>query len=311
MNKFRSFSYITILFTYLLIFIGGLVRVSGAGMGCPDWPKCFDRWIPPTNVDQLPDHIDPALFNIVLAWIEYCNRLFGAFVGLLIIITMFLALKHHYSNLKIKFAVISAFILTLVQGWLGSVLVHTVLNPITITLHLIFALIIVLLLIYGSQTSYYLQFPNSEKQSNYRSGLKTHFLFLLGILIIEIILGTEIRGGLEMIRKENPIVDSQFLLDMLGPFKYAHTIFGILIALISSYLWYHLTIQEKKPSSLIKVTSTLIVFLVYSQIFLGEILVFFDVIPLIQLFHLWFASLIVGLVMIQFLAWKQSQIVNE
>ena len=311
MNKFRSFSYITILFTYLLIFIGGLVRVSGAGMGCPDWPKCFDRWIPPTNVDQLPDHIDPALFNIVLAWIEYCNRLFGAFVGLLITITMFLALKHHYSNLKIKFAVISAFILTLVQGWLGSVLVHTVLNPITITLHLIFALIIVLLLIYGSQTSYYLQFPNSEKQSNYRSGLKTHFLFLLGILIIEIILGTEIRGGLEMIRKENPIVDSQFLLDMLGPFKYAHTIFGILIALISSYLWYHLTIQEKKPSSLIKVTSTLIVFLVYSQIFLGEILVFFDVIPLIQLFHLWFASLIVGLVMIQFLAWKQSQIVNE
>ena len=311
MNKFRSFSYITILFTYLLIFIGGLVRVSGAGMGCPDWPKCFDRWIPPTNVDQLPDHIDPALFNIVLAWIEYCNRLFGAFVGLLITVTMFLALKHHYSNLKIKFAVISAFILTLVQGWLGSVLVHTVLNPITITLHLIFALIIVLLLIYGSQTSYYLQFPNSEKQSNYRSGLKTHFLFLLGILIIEIILGTEIRGGLEMIRKENPIVDSQFLLDMLGPFKYAHTIFGILIALISSYLWYHLTIQEKKPSSLIKVTSTLIVFLVYSQIFLGEILVFFDVIPLIQLFHLWFASLIVGLVMIQFLAWKQSQIVNE
>ena len=311
MNKFRSFSNITILFTYLLIFIGGLVRVSGAGMGCPDWPKCFDRWIPPTNVDQLPDHIDPALFNIVLAWIEYCNRLFGAFVGLLIIITMFLALKHHYSNLKIKFAVISAFILTLVQGWLGSVLVHTVLNPITITLHLIFALIIVLLLIYGSQTSYYLQFPNSEKQSNYRSGLKTHFLFLLGILIIEIILGTEIRGGLEMIRKENPIVDSQFLLDMLGPFKYAHTIFGILIALISSYLWYHLTIQEKKPSGLIKVTSTLIVFLVYSQIFLGEILVFFDVIPLIQLFHLWFASLIVGLVMIQFLAWKQSQIVNE
>jgi len=311
MNKFRSFSYITILFTYLLIFIGGLVRVSGAGMGCPDWPKCFDRWIPPTNVEQLPDHIDPALFNIVLAWIEYCNRLFGAFVGLLITVTMFLALKHHHSNLKIKFAVVSAFILTLVQGWLGSVLVHTVLNPITITLHLIFALIIVLLLIYGSQTSYYLQFPNSEKQSNYRTDLKTHFLFLLGILIIEIILGTEIRGGLEMIRKENPIVDSQFLLDMLGPFKYAHTIFGILIALISSYLWYQLTIKEKKASSLIKVTSTLIVFLVYSQIFLGEILVFFDVIPLLQLFHLWFASLIVGLVMIQFLAWKQSQIVNE
>ena len=311
MNKFRSLSIITVSFTYLLIFIGGLVRVSGAGMGCPDWPKCFDRWIPPTSIDQLPDHIDPALFNIVLAWIEYCNRLFGAFVGLLITFTMFLALKHHSSNLKIKLSVISAFILTLVQGWLGSVLVHTVLNPITITLHLILALIIVLLLIYASQASFFIQFPNSEKQSNYSSGLRNYFLLLLGVLILETILGTEIRGGLEMVRKENPVVESQFLLDMLGPFKYAHTIFGILIALISSYLWYHLTINGKNPSSTIKVTSILIVFLVYSQIFLGEMLVFFDVIPLLQLFHLWFASLIIGLVMIQFLAWNQSQIVNE
>jgi heme a synthase len=311
MNKFRSFSNITISLTYLLIFIGGLVRVSGAGMGCPDWPKCFDRWIPPTRIEQLPDHIDPALFNIVLAWIEYCNRLFGVFVGLFITITMFLALRNYYSNLKIKWSVISAFILTLVQGWLGSVLVHTVLNPITITLHLILALIIVLLLVYASQTSFYIEFPKSEEKSRYSSGLKIYFLFLLGILIIEIILGTEIRGGLEMIRKENPIIDSQFLLDMLGPFKYAHTIFGILIALISSYLWYHLSIKGKNPSALIKVTSTLIVFLVYGQIFLGEMLVFFDVIPLLQLFHLWFASLILGLVMMQFVAWKQSLTINE
>ena len=70
MKLFRTFSYLSTGLTYLLIFVGGMVRVSGAGMGCPDWPKCFDRWIPPTNISQLPDHIDPAKFNIVLAWIE-------------------------------------------------------------------------------------------------------------------------------------------------------------------------------------------------------------------------------------------------
>ena len=80
MNTFRNFSYLSTGLTYLLIFVGGLVRVAGAGMGCPDWPKCFDRWIPPTSLEQLPDHIDPAKFNIVLAWIEYSNRLFGALV---------------------------------------------------------------------------------------------------------------------------------------------------------------------------------------------------------------------------------------
>ena len=311
MNNFRSFSNLTVGITYLLIFIGGLVRVSGAGMGCPDWPKCFDRWIPPTSIDQIPDHIDPALFNIVLAWIEYLNRLFGLFVGIFITITMVLAIKNHYDNKRIKLSTMLAFFLTLVQGWLGSVLVDTVLNPITITLHLLLALIIVLLLIYASQLSFYLEFPKSEESSQYDSNLNK-FFFLLGvILIIEIILGTEIRGGLEMIRKENPSVNSQFLLTMLGPFKYVHTVLGIFIAMLTSYLWYKLLKKSNMPSFLIKVTSSLIVLLVYGQIFLGEMLVFLDVIPLIQLFHLWFAAIIIGLVMIQYLAWKQSQLINE
>ena len=77
MRYFFRFSLTTLFMTYLLIFIGGLVRVAGAGMGCPDWPKCFGRWIPPISVEQLPTHIDPAQFNFVLAWIEYCNRLFS------------------------------------------------------------------------------------------------------------------------------------------------------------------------------------------------------------------------------------------
>ena len=311
MNKFRSFSNLTIVITYLLIFIGGLVRVSGAGMGCPDWPKCFDRWIPPTSIDQLPDHIDPALFNIVLAWIEYCNRLFGVFVGLFITITMFMALKMYNSNKRIKFSVILAFFLTLIQGWLGSVLVETVLNPFTITLHLLIALIIVLLLIYSSQISFYSDFPNSEKKCKYDPNCKNLFFILGCVLLIEIILGTEIRGGLEMIRKENPIVNSQFLLNMLGPFKYTHTILGIIIALITSFLWYKLVKKSYNPSKIIITTSSLIVFLVYAQIFLGEMLVFLDVIPLVQLFHLWLASIILGLVMIQYLAWEQSQLTNE
>ena len=311
MNKFRSFSYLTIFITYLLIFIGGLVRVSGAGMGCPDWPKCFDRWIPPTNIDQLPDHIDPALFNIVLAWIEYINRLFGVLVGLFILITMLMALKYYNSNSKVKWSVIMAFILTLIQGWLGSVLVHTILNPITISLHLLLALIIVLLLVHASYLSYCVDNPNSERISKYESKNKILF-FILGLtLFIEIILGTEIRGGLEMVRKENPIVDSEFLLQMLGPFKYMHTVLGIIIALISSFLCFSFVKKSYKPSATIKATSVSIVFLVYCQIFLGEMLVLLDVIPLLQLFHLWFASIILGLVMIQYLAWKQSKLNNE
>jgi len=91
MKYFSRFSTLTTLLTYILIFVGGLVRVSGAGMGCPDWPKCFGRWIPPTSLDQLPTDIDPAQFNIVLAWIEYSNRLVGVVIGLMITATLILA----------------------------------------------------------------------------------------------------------------------------------------------------------------------------------------------------------------------------
>ena len=257
MKLFRIFSYLSTCLTYFLIFVGGMVRVSGAGMGCPDWPKCFDRWIPPTNLSQLPDHIDPAKFNIVLAWIEYCNRLFGALVGLTITITLVLAYKY-YSNIPvIKWSLTVAFILTLIEGWIGAILVHTILNPVTITLHLLLALIIVMLLLYSAQESYYIENPNAEKNSKYPLNINWAFIVLGASLFIEIIIGTEVRGGLQILRKENPLLDSNFLLYMLGPFKYVHTILGILILLLSTFLWIKLVKQSESPSEIVKQCSSL------------------------------------------------------
>ena len=311
MTSFRNFIFLSTGLTYLLIFIGGLVRVAGAGMGCPDWPKCFGRWIPPTSIEQIPSHIDPATFNIVLAWIEYCNRLFGAIVGLSITITLFLGLKHYSHLPHIKWPLISAFGLTLFEGWLGSVLIDTVLNPVTITLHLFFALIIVMLLLYVSQEAYYLDNPDAEKQSKYPSNMKALFGLLAFTLLFEVILGTEIRGGLEMIRKENPMINSQFLIDMLGPFKYAHSILGFFITVLCALLWYRVVKQSLNPSNLMVQTSTGLLLLILVQIITGEVLVFFDVIPLIQLFHLWIASWILGIISVQYCAWKRSGLIDE
>lgn len=128
-KQFRTWSMITIIATIVLIGVGGLVRSTGAGMGCPDWPKCFDCWVPPTNALDLPADYrahyvalrekknirvaktlsrlgmgdiaqkiinDPSVhdeesFNAVKTWIEYLNRLVGVLVGFFIFITTVLA----------------------------------------------------------------------------------------------------------------------------------------------------------------------------------------------------------------------------
>ena len=307
MKYFFRFSVLTILMTYLLIFVGGLVRVSDAGMGCPDWPKCFDRWIPPTSLDQVPLEFQDQ-FNVVLAWIEYCNRLFGAVTGLMITITCYLAIRYYRKEIKIMVPVIGAFILTIIEGWLGGVLVDTVLNPFTITLHLLLALLIVVLLIYASLQSYYLYHKSAEVESNYPNSLKW-FIYATGLIVlIEIIIGTEIRGGLEMIRNQNPLVNSIFLLRMLGPFKYMHTILGIFLVGLAYFIRKILIIESLNPSRLIIGSAQAMLGMIIVQIILGESLVFFDVKPLIQLFHMWFASLILGLCVIQYTAWEMSRL---
>src|SRR5690606_27411099 len=95
LSSFQRWALLTTACTYLLIGIGGLVRATGSGLGCPDWPKCFDRWMPPTDVSQVPSHIDPALFNFAKAWTEYLNRLAGVTVGILIFGTLVVAVRRH------------------------------------------------------------------------------------------------------------------------------------------------------------------------------------------------------------------------
>ena len=181
--RFRTLAWLTIGAVYFLILVGGVVRASGSGMGCPDWPKCFDRWIPPTSESQLPpdyqqvyaDHgYGAARFNALKTWTEYINRLVGVVIGFLIFLMMVASFRYWSRDRAIVGWSVVALVLVAFQGWLGSVVVESNLAPWMVTVHMMVALLLVGLLIYtltraepeGAQPRSHLARLRAEAEAN-------------------------------------------------------------------------------------------------------------------------------------------------
>ena len=306
-NKFffRS-AFISTILSYLLIFVGGLVRVSGSGLGCPDWPKCFGRWVPPTSIEQIPAHIDPTAFNIVLAWIEYGNRMLGVIVGISILLMTIIAVIYFKKNSKILFSSLLSLFLVVANGGLGAIVVSSVLNPFIVSLHMILALFLVSVLSYVTIESYKL--INTQKFTGILLSKKISIsLIALWIfIVIEILLGTGIRTNIELIAIDNPLLSKGELLDSLNSYKYLHSILGFSLLFLSFYLCY---LFKDDFLGLSKQLVLFIFVMIIFQIFLGELMIFFELPQLTRLFHTWGSSWLVGIIIILYntLQYEQSQ----
>ncbi|MGX2040992.1 COX15/CtaA family protein [Methylocaldum sp. MU1018] len=225
-RRFRRIGLITIAAVYFLILVGGIVRASGAGMGCPDWPTCFGRWIPPTDESQLPPNYHEIYaergyadteFNPVKTWTEYLNRLTGVTIGGLVFLTLLYSIPYLRRDRTVFFLALSIFLLVAFQGWLGSAVVASNLRPVMITLHMVMAFVIVCLLIYAIARS------QQDAMRRLETGalsprFKTVLMAAAGMTLLQIAMGTQIResvdviaaafdqGGRHLWREEFPIV---------------------------------------------------------------------------------------------------------
>ncbi|MBC8226823.1 MAG: heme A synthase [Gammaproteobacteria bacterium] len=291
---FQSAVVSTIL-SYLLIFVGGLVRVSGSGMGCPDWPKCFGRWIPPTNIDQIPSYIDATSFNIVLAWIEYGNRSLGVLVGFSIIVLNIIAIYYFRKETKLLVSAILSLILVGGNGGLGAIVVSSILNPFLVSLHMILALMLVSVLSYACIESYKLINIEKFKDLEINSSLSNSLIIFWILIVVEILLGTGIRTNLELVSIENPLLSKGELLNALDSYKYLHSFLGFTLLFLSIYIYSQL---RKNKLYIARFLGIFILGMIIVQIFLGEMMIFFELPQLTRLFHTWGSSWLVGVIII-------------
>ncbi len=308
MKSFRRFALFTTIWTYFLIFMGGIVRVSGAGLGCPDWPRCFGRWFPPTSVSQLPANIDPAQFNFTLAWIEYTNRLCGVILGLLMVVAAVWVLLKFFRYLRVSLPILIAALLTAFQGWQGSVVVSSQLEPIIVTVHMFLALIIVSLLIYATYEAYLIENKSTAPTSTLPRSLSAWFGTLWLIALVQIVLGTQIRSAIEVIREQYPLETGAAWLNKVGAINHIHMTLGIVLLALSWYVTQVVFKHKEKLSNLMRQATVAMVTIVTLQFVLGMLFILMGMSAIRQVSHLWLASFYIGLTLLLYTMTRRREV---
>lgn len=139
MGRFRYLALAAAIATYLLIAVGGIVRVTGSGLGCPDWPTCFGNWIPPMRADAI---------------IEYTHRLVAALTTPIILAAAYFAWKRYRGQRLISRPLVWAIGILFVQALLGGIVVLTETPANLVAVHLGIALILLAVLIIASVSAF-------------------------------------------------------------------------------------------------------------------------------------------------------------
>ena len=322
-KQFTIASKASLVLVLLVILAGSLVRMTGSGMGCPDWPKCFGYFIPPTDVSQIEwksntnfkkgiiikfeerlifakedfksgsfidlnnwnDYTkhDYSDFDPVKTWIEFLNRLIGVVAGLATLSMLFLSISL-WKKKKTIFFISLAIVLGMgFQAWLGKLVVDSNLAPYKITTHMLMALVIVSLLIY----SVFLIKGNTYNIVVQNNSLKILIVFSVLISLIQITIGTQVREFVDIQYESFGPEKKEMWLTNPNFYFYFHRSFSILIFLVNLILFY-LAYRKKMYLGIIEK----IMFIIFLEIVVGIAMYYGDFPLLSQPIHLILATLL-------------------
>ena len=335
-KRFIRISFITICSLFLLILAGGIVRSTGSGMGCPDWPKCFDQWVPPTDVSQLPENYreqylekrlhknerfatllekigdtetaqairnDESIknteeFNVANTYTEYVNRLIGALTGLFMLIMLFYSIPLMKQHLRVFLLSTVILILTFFQAWFGSIVVTTNLLAWTITVHMVLAIIILALVIYTySVVKYKYLEPVKVSIPNLRIASVITWISL-ALTMLQTVWGTELRESIDYYADFWKGTNRGAWVELTGFIFKLHRSFSIILMLLLIYSTWYIRIHFGAIKRLRRFSSAAILILIV-QIASGIILANFALPQGLQPVHLLLSTLLIGALVMQ------------
>lgn len=339
-RRFRFVGLLTVVAVYLLILVGGVVRSTGSGMGCPDWPKCFGQWVPPTEASQLPTNYKEVYtaqrveknqklartlqrlgfaqvagsifahptqyietdFNPVKTWIEYVNRLLGALIGVFVFLTVVFALPYWKRDRAVFWLALASFLLTGVQGYLGSLVVSTNLLPVMVTIHMALALLIVALLLYAVDRTRWERALGQENPIARQVRTVGHspspslslYLWLWAALLLtfwQIVLGTQVREQVDVVSAAAGYNGRETWVAQLGSVFSLHRTVSAAVLLLNVYVGYELwQLAQWRLRRLVAATFGLIAL----EIMAGIVLASFALPAAMQPVHLTLATVLFG-----------------
>lgn len=183
--KISKLSFIGALFTLVVISLGAWVRLTDAGLGCPDWPGCYGLLTTPDTAEELAkakEFYPNANIDVGKAWREMLHRYMAGILGLYVFFITYISIKYSKKNYTLPILI---SILIIVQAIMGMLTVTMLVKPTIVTTHLFFGMLTATLLFINALKYSDVNIP-SQKIPSYAL---TIIIITWVFLIIQILLG--------------------------------------------------------------------------------------------------------------------------